>query len=350
MNCILVFVIIPVYKVEKYLVNSVESVINQTYKNIKIILIDDGSPDNCPFICDELAQKHDSIAVIHQKNSGLSSARNAGLKAINQIEAENNYVLFHDSDDTLYPGAIENLLNAAVKNNADVVIPDRYTKVYEKNGKKELAFHFKKDSYINSPVDFVINVIIGKSRAWRASSVLYKLNLLIKNNILFPVGYINEDIVLNLHVMTFAKKLCFYSKETMCNLKRSGSLTSSFSLKYIDSMWLVNSKVELFLKNTDNLDAGNIHKKYSLLCHLVIINLILAMSNNNFKKGAELADTFLFDERVMEAFTKMPMLPYYNKKYIILFYFLMFKVMQKKQYWLVKILAYITGILKQSIH
>ena len=92
MGCPKVTVIIPVYKVERYLRGAVQSVIDQTYKNINIILVDDGSPDNCPQICDELGEKHDNITVIHKVNGGLSSARNAGLDSINNTD----YVLFLD--------------------------------------------------------------------------------------------------------------------------------------------------------------------------------------------------------------------------------------------------------------
>lgn len=86
-------VIIPVYNVEKYLRQCVDSVLNQTFRNIQIVLVDDGSPDSCPGICDEYAQNDNRVIVIHQKNGGLSSARNAGLNC-----AEGEYVIFLDSD------------------------------------------------------------------------------------------------------------------------------------------------------------------------------------------------------------------------------------------------------------
>ena len=87
-------VIVPIYKVEKYLYECIDSVINQTFRNIEIILVDDGSPDGCPQICDAYAQKDNRITVIHKQNGGLSSARNAGLQA-----AKGDYVIFLDSDD-----------------------------------------------------------------------------------------------------------------------------------------------------------------------------------------------------------------------------------------------------------
>ena len=90
----LISVIVPVYKVEKYLDRCVESIVNQTYKNLEIILVDDGSPDNCPAMCDAWAKKDSRIKVIHKENGGLSDARNAGMRL-----ASGEYICFVDSDD-----------------------------------------------------------------------------------------------------------------------------------------------------------------------------------------------------------------------------------------------------------
>ena len=90
----LVSIVVPVYKVEKYINRCVESILKQTYKNFELILVDDGSPDMCPHICDEYAAKYDFIRVIHKKNGGLSDARNHGIEV-----AKGNYITFIDSDD-----------------------------------------------------------------------------------------------------------------------------------------------------------------------------------------------------------------------------------------------------------
>lgn len=96
-NQFLISVIVPVYNVEKYLEKCIDSIINQTYENLEIILVDDGSPDNCPVICDEYAKKDERIVVIHKENAGVSSARNFGLDI-----AKGEYISFVDSDDVLY--------------------------------------------------------------------------------------------------------------------------------------------------------------------------------------------------------------------------------------------------------
>ncbi|MBR4998296.1 MAG: glycosyltransferase, partial [Clostridia bacterium] len=112
-----VSIIIPIYKVEEFLDNCVESVINQTYKNLEIILVDDGSPDNCPKKCDEWAKKDNRIKVIHKENGGVSSARNMALDIMS-----GDYVCFVDADDALNPQYVEILLKTSKQNDADVAI------------------------------------------------------------------------------------------------------------------------------------------------------------------------------------------------------------------------------------
>ena len=113
----LISVIVPVYRVEKYLERCVQSILNQTYKNIEIILVDDGSPDNCPEICDRLAGLHSSIRVIHKVNGGLSSARNAGIEV-----CKGAYVSFVYSDDFIDSEFIERLHTLIDKHKADLVM------------------------------------------------------------------------------------------------------------------------------------------------------------------------------------------------------------------------------------
>ena len=113
----LVSMIIPVYGVEVYLGECLETVLNQTYKNLEIILIDDESPDRCPEICDQYAQKDERIKVIHQKNGGAANARNHGLDM-----ATGEYICFIDSDDKIENNYVEKLLGAIKENKAEVVV------------------------------------------------------------------------------------------------------------------------------------------------------------------------------------------------------------------------------------
>lgn len=112
-------VIVPVYKVERYLNQCVESVLKQTYTDFELILVDDGSPDNCPAMCDEWAEKDNRVKVIHKENGGLSDARNAGLDWLDANSAS-RYITFIDSDDCVHPQYLEVLLTLLEENDADI--------------------------------------------------------------------------------------------------------------------------------------------------------------------------------------------------------------------------------------
>ena len=129
----LISIIVPIYKVEKYLEKCIESILAQTYKNIELILVDDGSPDNCPSICDRYAKKDSRVIVIHKQNGGLSDARNMGLNI-----AKGDFISFIDSDDFVSDDFCELLLGAIIRENADNGTPivfakpeSPYTKAYE---------------------------------------------------------------------------------------------------------------------------------------------------------------------------------------------------------------------------
>ena len=109
-------VIVPIYNVEQYLRKCIDSIINQTYKNLEIILVDDGSWDNSPRICDEYAKRDNRIKVIHKKNGGLADARNTGLKMIT-----GNYISFIDSDDYIEKTMYEKMIKVILKYNADII-------------------------------------------------------------------------------------------------------------------------------------------------------------------------------------------------------------------------------------
>ena len=123
----LVSVVVPVYKVEKYIHRCVNSLVHQTLKDIEIVLVDDGSPDNCPVICDELANTDSRIRVVHKKNGGLSSARNAGMKV-----ATGKYIGFVDSDDDVELDMYSRMVNVAEKYYVDFVMAD-YNRIMSDN-------------------------------------------------------------------------------------------------------------------------------------------------------------------------------------------------------------------------
>ena len=184
----LISVIVPVYNVEKYLDRCMESICRQTYSNLEIILVDDGSTDLCPVLCDNWAKLDSRVRVIHKKNGGLSSARNAGI-----IAAHGKYLGFVDSDDYIHTEMYEKLHDAICKNNADLAICS-FKKMFE-NGSVD-------ERLVSSPLidgTFNINEILHKLNmttdeyvyfvvAWNR---LYRKELF--NYVNFPIGKIHED-------------------------------------------------------------------------------------------------------------------------------------------------------------
>lgn len=142
----MISIIVPIYKVEKFINQCVDSIISQTNKDIEIVLVDDGSPDNCPLICDEYAKNDARIKVVHKPNGGLISARKAGLKA-----SSREYVCFVDGDDYIEPDMYEHIQNAIDKTNADCVITQFY---YEyPNDPKKSDYKLDKELYNRKDIE-----------------------------------------------------------------------------------------------------------------------------------------------------------------------------------------------------
>lgn len=307
-----VSVIIPVYKTEKYLRSSVESVINQDYDKISVTLVDDGSPDGSPKLCDELAEQYEKVTVIHKKNGGLSSARNAGLDA---ISPDSQYVLFLDSDDILAHGAISGMVNMALKTDADIVMPDRYTKVFEKTGEKKIALHFPEECYIENPIQFALNVVMEKGRAWRATAILYSLKIIQENNIRFPVGYTSEDIVFNFNLYLYIDKIAFYPFSTLNCLKRASSITTTFQNGFEKTIWYIDSCARDFLKKANLNDLTSQEKADALLFRNVVVYLFSIMSSKNSMSSKEkkaYAYRLIDDEKICSVLRKKYAVPYFE--------------------------------------
>jgi glycosyltransferase involved in cell wall biosynthesis len=181
----LISIIVPVYNVELYIEQCIESIISQTYMNIEIILVDDGSTDNSPFVCDEYAKKDSRIKVIHKSNGGLSSARNAGLK-----KALGDYIGFIDSDDYISPTMFQYLMNN-MDENVGIVSCQIFTDSYGKIG------IFRCGDSINAIKDIKADEYLRESLFLKASFVawnkLYRKSFI--DNIYFEEGRNNEDVL-----------------------------------------------------------------------------------------------------------------------------------------------------------
>ena len=274
MNNITLSIIIPVFKVEKYIKQCVDSVLSQTYKNLEVILVDDGSPDKCPFICDEYAKMDSRVRVIHKRNGGLSDARNEGLK-----DAIGEYVIFLDSDD--YYGNsnfLETVANATDGGSKDAVF-FRRTNFYD---------NVEKSKVIASPYDMQWNKLeigemlyeLAKHDMLDANASLKatKRDILQKNNLYFRKGMFSEDLEWYGCYIPFINSIALINKpDYFYRKKREGAITTQITEKNIrDTFYTLQSQSRL-IRNS-NIGTGK--KKALLLYHSYYYYIILGLINN----------------------------------------------------------------------
>ena len=231
----LISVIIPVYKVEKYLCRCVDSVLEQTYTNMEIILVDDGSSDNCPVMCDEYARQDSRVKVIHQENAGLSGARNAGIDM-----AQGQWLAFVDSDDYLTADFLERLYQACVDTGSSLslcrweyvrgeTIPEHgtgETRVY--TGREMLA-----NLYVPDGAYFVV--------AWNK---LYRKELF--EDIRYPLGRIHEDEATTYRIYDKVKKAAYVDRSLYGYFVTPVSITRGFNPKRMDWVTAVAERLDFF--------------------------------------------------------------------------------------------------------
>ena len=180
----LISVIVPIYNVEKYIYKSIESVRNQTYQNLEIILVDDGSQDNCGRIADEFAQKDKRIKVIHKENGGLSDARNAGLRIASGL-----YIYFFDSDDLMTSNLIETALSVYMRTDTDLVCFN-YIVYDEITGReKKTSFPVQSCKIRGRKTNLVTAEYLGYRLGYCVWNKLYRADIIKKNRIFFGFDY-----------------------------------------------------------------------------------------------------------------------------------------------------------------
>lgn len=249
-----VSVVVPVYNVEDYLDKCVKSIVSQTYENLEIILVDDGATDRSSRICDQWAVKDNRIKVIHKKNGGLSSARNAGMD-----NATGNYIMFEDSDDWLEVELIEKCVNRIQKSMADMVIFG-YKKVDEiGNCLEELTFgsqNLSKKEMTNQLFKRITEMSFGY--AWNK---MYDLNSIRKSGIKFDSGIVDrEDLVFNMQLLKYLNKISYLEFVGYSYLQRGTSLLHNADLARIKNVKPFCHK----MYNIDLDDMGVKKKVYNM--------------------------------------------------------------------------------------
>jgi glycosyltransferase involved in cell wall biosynthesis len=219
-------IIIPIYKTEKYLNDCVQSVLSQSFSDYECILVDDGSPDNCPSLCDDFSKKNNHVKVIHKENGGLSDARNTGV-----LQATGKYIIFLDSDDKLADNdTLKYLFDVIQKYNTDVIINANLIE-FNDNGKTTIKNGFDKDILLAAP-NVIINEFNKPGMYLAGCFIVLKKEYIKNNNLFFKKGILHEDE----HWMP---RVLFRTKEIAVNhypfyayrVERDGSIMSKVSSK-----------------------------------------------------------------------------------------------------------------------
>lgn len=259
----LISIIVPIYKVEHYLYTCVDSVINQNYKNWELILVDDGSPDNCPQICDEYAVKDKRIIVIHKDNGGLSSARNAGLDI-----ATGDYISFLDSDDFWHKDYLIILLNMCIKYDADIAQCNfirGYDTIFPEIKRKVTIRSFDNHSIFLKGFAKII--------VW---AKLYKRYLI--DGLRMPEGKINEDEFITWKFYYRAKRIIITDQSLYYyTVNKNSIMANQMRSPCLDFIEAFNERIDYFMRieAEDLIDTSRGHLCKSML--LVISNPLLTI-------------------------------------------------------------------------
>lgn len=247
-------IIVPVYKVENYLYRCIESIISQTFTDYELILIDDGSPDKCGDICEEYAKKNDRIHVIHQKNGGLSAARNAGIDWSYKY-SNSTWITFIDSDDWVSPDYLEALCTAAVSNKKDISI-GRFLLTsgedFEADAEKTCSVWKTSAYYLENTVNATV--------AW---GKLYKKKCF--DDLRFPVGKLHEDEYIIYRILFKYEEVAVVDQPIYAYYQNpEGIMKRSWSLRRLDALDAFEEQVAFF-EHRGYLEIAR--QRYRILVH-----------------------------------------------------------------------------------
>ena len=272
-------IIIPVYNSKKYLKECIDSILEQTYKNYEIILVDDGSTDGSEKICDEYTKTDKRIICVHKKNAGTSAARNTGIK-----KASGKYVTFVDNDDYWNnSNALCDINNYLTQSKADVLMYD--TNTYWENIDKLVEPNrvLKRDMVVNRTKEEALYEIIKSGCMHRAVWAKFiKRKLIIDNNIYFKDGIRNEDTEFTGNLLLYAKSYDWYDKKFYVYRKgiSSQQTANKISIKQVTDLLLI---IKEFKNNVENLQI-NIEMKKILYSYISYPYAVLMAQSYEIKK------------------------------------------------------------------
>jgi len=253
-------IIVPVYNVEQYIRYCLDSVLEQTFNNFECILVDDGSPDDCPAICDEYVKKNSRFKVIHKENGGLSDARNAGIQV-----AIGDYIVLLDSDDLFFnKKALENLHKAIEETKADVVFNSNLALLSSETVTS--SDEFKKEFICGDPIQFYLETINNRKIIFAGWLFTVQRNFLFNNDLFFKIGILHEDVPWIACLICAASKIGVnHNPFYMYRKDRSDSITTTVSPKSLfDAITIIEDMLS-WLK-TENGKAYICQMVYKDIC------------------------------------------------------------------------------------
>lgn len=257
----MISVIVPVYKVENYLDKCVKSILAQTYRDFELLLIDDGSPDNCPQLCDEYAARYDCVRTLHKKNGGLSDARNFGV-----AHAKGEFVSFVDSDDYVGPRYLETLDRLRKMHKCDIAVTGIAT-FFSNDIPKEDC---KVNEYIYTGIQALEKMLYQDTLDTSACAMLIPIEIAKKNQ--FPVGKYHEDEFTTYKYYMAVNKVAVTTCKQYFYLQRNGSIMHVFGKSSVDELDAADNLVEVCKKNCPNIVAAAESKKFSDYCQVFLAN------------------------------------------------------------------------------
>lgn len=275
-------IIVPVYKVEKYVKQCIDSLLAQEFNDYEIILVDDGSPDKCPQICDDYAENYENVRVIHKENGGLSDARNKGVE-----ESRGKYVTFVDSDDFWKENfVLSDIAGIIERYNPDIIVSD-FIKYYDDSDKYIFPTHNCELAYNGKPKIEILKYLYFCHADMKMSACqkFAKRELLTCNP--FTKGLLSEDIDWSLGLYPMAKSICLYDNPYYCyRQQREGSITNTASQRSFDSLLYIITKWNKVIPTLDiPLEEKDIYFGYLAYQLSIAISLLNRLEKQKRKEA-----------------------------------------------------------------
>ena len=286
-------VILPIYKVEKYLAECVDSILNQSFTDYEIILVDDGSPDGSGAICDDYAKKDARIKVIHKKNGGLSDARNAGFEI-----ALGEYVVFIDSDDYVTNNDFLKKISDKRDECGSDIILYKYSKLYDETKKMDApAFSLDFVNGITDSDELLYELVKKDAYYGMAWIKAFKREVAVKGNGAFEKGLLGEDMDWYFNLLLHSDRISAIDESFIAYRQREGSITATHKIKNLTDFIYILEKWHEIIRAADMTDVkrkallGALAKYYSNL--LIVYMRIKDKEKKKYKKRVKALSVLL---------------------------------------------------------